>query len=132
MLVLDAAPMLVETRERRTPAKGAAVPDVYATITEAEPAVVAGLVDILELRASDPQQREMREAYLADIEFPSDARVVEVGCGPGPVARALASRPGVGEVVGVDPSPIFIEKGRELARDLPQLHLSRATRVRSP
>ena len=97
------------------------MPDVYATITEAEPAVVAGLVDILELRASDPQQREMREAYLADIEFPSDARVVEVGCGPGPVARALASRPGVGEVVGVDPSPIFIEKGRELARDLPQL-----------
>jgi ubiquinone/menaquinone biosynthesis C-methylase UbiE len=97
------------------------VPDVYATITEAEPAVVEALVDILELRASDPQQREMRDAYLADIEFPSDARVAEVGCGPGPVARALASRPGVGEVVGVDPSPIFIEKGRELARDLPHL-----------
>ena len=94
------------------------MPDVYATITEAEPAVVEGLVDILELRANDPQQREMREAYFSDIEFPSGARVAEVGCGPGPVARALASRPGVGEVVGVDPSPVFIEKGRELARDL--------------
>ena len=97
------------------------MPDVYATITEAEPAVVEGLVDILELRASDPQQREMREAYFSDIQFSADARVAEVGCGPGPVARALASRPGVGAVVGVDPSPIFLAKGRELARDLPNL-----------
>jgi ubiquinone/menaquinone biosynthesis C-methylase UbiE len=63
----------------------------------------------------------MREAYLADIEFPADARVIEVGCGPGAVARALASLPGVGEVVGVDPSPIFVAKGRELARDLANL-----------
>ena len=105
------------------------MPDVYATITEAEPAVVEGLVDILELRANDPQQREMREAYLSDIEFPSDARVAEVGCGPGPVARALASRPGVGDVVGVDPSPIFIE-GSSLRGIAAISHLSRATRVR--
>jgi ubiquinone/menaquinone biosynthesis C-methylase UbiE len=97
------------------------LPDVYATITEAEPAVVEGLVDILELRAADPQQREMRETYFADIEFPADARVAEVGCGPGPVARALASQPGVAAVVGVDPSPIFIARGRELAQDLPNL-----------
>jgi ubiquinone/menaquinone biosynthesis C-methylase UbiE len=97
------------------------VPDVYATITDADPSVVAGLVDILELRASDPQQREMRETYFSDIAFPSNARVAELGCGPGPVARALATRADIGEVVGVDPSPVFIEKARELARDLPNL-----------
>lgn len=97
------------------------MPDVYATITEAEPAVVEGLVDILELRASDPQQQAMREAYFSEIAFPSGARVAEVGCGPGPVARALASRSGVGEVVGIDPSPIFIEQARERSRDLPEL-----------
>jgi hypothetical protein len=72
------------------------VPDVYATIAEAEPAVVESLVEILELRAADPQQRAMREAYLAHVDFPPDAKVVEVGCGPGPVARSLASWPGVG------------------------------------
>jgi ubiquinone/menaquinone biosynthesis C-methylase UbiE len=97
------------------------VADVYTTITEADPTVVEGLVEILELRASDPQQSEMRDAYFSEIDFPSDARVAEVGCGPGPVARALASRPGIGSVVGVDPSPIFIEKGRELAQDLSNL-----------
>jgi ubiquinone/menaquinone biosynthesis C-methylase UbiE len=91
------------------------MPDVYSAITDAEAAVVEGLVDILELRASDPQQREMRETYFSDIEFPPNARVAEVGCGTGAVARALASWPSVGAVVGVDPSPIFIAKARELA-----------------
>jgi SAM-dependent methyltransferase len=63
----------------------------------------------------------MREAYLADIDFPSDARVVEVGCGTGAVTRALAQRPGVGEAVGVDPSPLFLEKARELSSDVPNI-----------
>ena len=97
------------------------MPDVYATITEADRAVVETLCDILELRAADPQQQELREAYFADIAFPPDARVLEVGCGPGPVARALAARDGVREVVGVDPSPIFLEKARARARDVPNL-----------
>ena len=97
------------------------MPDVYTTISSADAAVVASLVDILELRAADPQQREMREAYLSDVPFPSGARVVEIGCGPGPVARALAARSGVAEVVGVDPSPIFVERARESGRDLPKL-----------
>jgi ubiquinone/menaquinone biosynthesis C-methylase UbiE len=119
---LDAVPGLVETQERASVEQRAlAVPDVYATITQAELPVVEGLVEILEFRAKDPQQQAMRELYFSDIEFPVNARVVEVGCGPGPVARALASRSGVREVVGVDPSPIFIEKGRELAWDLPNL-----------
>jgi hypothetical protein len=72
------------------------VPDVYATIAEVEPAVVESLVEILELRAADPQLRAMREAYFAHVDFPPDAKVVEVGCGPGPVAwggwRGLGSR----------------------------------------
>jgi hypothetical protein len=30
--------------------------DVYATITDAEPALVAQIAEVLELRAADPQQ----------------------------------------------------------------------------
>jgi ubiquinone/menaquinone biosynthesis C-methylase UbiE len=97
------------------------VPDVYARITEVDPAVVERIGQILELRAADEQQRAMREEYLAEIAFPDHARVLEVGCGQGPVARALASLPGIGEVVGVDPSPIFVEKARELAAELASL-----------
>jgi ubiquinone/menaquinone biosynthesis C-methylase UbiE len=97
------------------------VPDVYATIAEADISVVEVLAEVLELRAGDPQQQEIRDAYLSKIEFPPDARVLEVGCGPGPVARALAVRPGVSEVVGVDPSPRFLELARERAGDIANL-----------
>jgi ubiquinone/menaquinone biosynthesis C-methylase UbiE len=79
------------------------------------------LIDILELRAADPGQRDMRDAYLNDLAFLSGAQVVEVGCGPGPVSRAMAARPGFGTVIGVDPSPVFIAKARELGGDLPNL-----------
>ncbi len=97
------------------------MPDVYATITEQDQSVVLRLTEILELRAADRQQRAMREAYLSEIEFPMGARVLEVGCGTGPVTRALARWARVGEVVGVDPSPVFIAKARELAAEMQNL-----------
>jgi SAM-dependent methyltransferase len=97
------------------------VPDVYATITEADSDVLERLGEIIELRAADPQQAAMREAYFAEIDFPAGARVLEVGCGTGPVARALAAWPGVGEVLGADPSPQFVARARELAEDIGNL-----------
>jgi ubiquinone/menaquinone biosynthesis C-methylase UbiE len=97
------------------------MPDAYATITEADGEVLQSLAGILELRAADPQQQAMREQYFSYIELPPSARVLEVGCGTGAVSRALASRPGVGEVVGLDPAPAFLEKARELAGDLANL-----------
>src|SRR5688500_11153042 len=63
----------------------------------------------------------MRRAYLSDVDFPPAARVLEVGCGTGAVARTIAAWPGVGEVVGVDPAPAFLARARELAADLPNL-----------
>jgi ubiquinone/menaquinone biosynthesis C-methylase UbiE len=88
------------------------MPDVYATIEEAEEVTQVQLADVLELRAADLQQRAMLEDYLDDLVLPSGARVLEIGCGPGPVARTIATRPGVGDVIGIDPSAIFIERAR--------------------
>lgn len=55
--------------------------DVYATIIKSDPTVQERLADVLELRASDPQQRQMLEAYLAEVKFPEEARVLEIDCG---------------------------------------------------
>jgi SAM-dependent methyltransferase len=60
----------------------------------------------------------MRDAYLADVPFPDGARVLEAGSGTGAVARALAALPAVGEVVGLDPSPEFLRRARELAEGI--------------
>lgn len=95
--------------------------DVYATIADADRAIQERLASVLELRASDPQQRAMLESYLAEIGPFEAARVLEIGCGTGAVVRVLAGRPGVGEVVGIDPSPVFIVRARELAVSLPNV-----------
>lgn len=97
------------------------MPDVYATIADADPALVARLAEALEVRAADPQQRAMLTSYLADVPLPAEGRVLEPGCGTGPVARALARRPGIAEAVGIDPSPILLAKARELGDGLPNL-----------
>jgi ubiquinone/menaquinone biosynthesis C-methylase UbiE len=99
------------------------MPDVYATIAAADEAVQERLADVLEMRAADPQQRAMLDSYLDDLALPGGARVLDLGCGTGAVARTLAGRPEVGEVVGVDPSSVFIERGRRLSEAIDNLSL---------
>ena len=69
----------------------------------------------------DVQQKSMLGSYLAEIKFPINARVIEIGCGTGPVARRLAGWPNVGQVIGVDPCSAFIEKARQLDAGLANL-----------
>ena len=76
------------------------MPDVYATIEHAAESVQERLADVLELRAADLQQRAMLEDYLKDLPLPAGARILEIGCGTGAVARALARRLDASEVVG--------------------------------
>jgi ubiquinone/menaquinone biosynthesis C-methylase UbiE len=102
------------------------MPDIFATIAEADPSAVERIAEALEVRAADQQQQAMRDAYMADIPFPPAATVLEVGCGTGAVSRALARRPGVAEVVGVDPSPVLLERARTLATDLDNLSFREA------
>jgi ubiquinone/menaquinone biosynthesis C-methylase UbiE len=97
------------------------MPDPYASITQADKGMQARLGDVLELRAADPQQRAMLNAYLSELQLPSAAIALEVGCGTGAVSRVLAELPGVREVVGIDPSPVFVEKARELGKGISRL-----------
>jgi ubiquinone/menaquinone biosynthesis C-methylase UbiE len=91
------------------------MPDVYATIGEVDAATQERLAEILELRAADPQQKEMVQSYLSHLVLAPAARVLEIGCGTGPITRVLAQLTGVAEVVGIDPSPVFIARAGELA-----------------
>jgi cyclopropane fatty-acyl-phospholipid synthase-like methyltransferase len=66
------------------------MPDPYATIADADLSLQQRLSDVLELRASDPQQQAMLRAYLSEIQLPHGAKALEIGCGTGAVSRALA------------------------------------------
>jgi ubiquinone/menaquinone biosynthesis C-methylase UbiE len=94
------------------------MPDVYATIGQAEESVQELLADVLELRAADLQQRAMLEDYLHHLPLSAGARVLEIGCGTGAVTRALAAHPAVSEVVGLDPGPVFIDQARRRAEGI--------------
>ena len=97
------------------------MPDVYATIAEADPAIVERLANALEIRAAEPAQGAMREAYLAEVPFPDRSRVLEIGCGTGPVARYIAGLPQVAVIIGIDPSPILLKHARRLSEGLSTL-----------
>jgi SAM-dependent methyltransferase len=100
--------------------------DFYATITEVDPEIQERLADVLEMRAADPRQQEMLHSYLSEINFPSDARVLEIGCGTGAVTRALAQWPGVAQAVGIDPSALFISKAKVLSESIPNISFEEA------
>lgn len=97
------------------------MPDVYARITEIDSKTQERLIDVLEMRANDPRQLGMWEAYLSSIEFPPSAPVLEIGCETGAISRILAQRLGVARVLGIDPSPAFIDRARILGQSLPNL-----------
>lgn len=53
------------------------------------------------------------EATLDAISLPTNARVIDVACGTGIIARLLADRlPGAGWIVGTDLNPAMIEVAR--------------------
>jgi SAM-dependent methyltransferase len=97
------------------------VPDVYSIVTDLAPDVVAQLVNAMETRAASPKMRALLDSFLTAADIPEDSRVLEIGCGSGAIAAVLASWPRVREVVGVDPSPILLEKARELRGDVTNL-----------
>lgn len=44
------------------------------------------------------------------LDFPADARILEIGCGPGVVLEVLARAAPKGRIVGVDPSDIMVRQ----------------------
>jgi len=84
--------------------------DPYTRITQQPPEVVESLADTLELRAAEAQQTLLRERVLAG----TSGSVLEVGSGTGAVSRHLAKLPGIKSVVGVDPSPLLVERAQKL------------------
>jgi SAM-dependent methyltransferase len=102
------------------------MPDLYTELARLDAATQERIAAVLEKRGADPQQREMRCAFLGDVPFPPRARVLEVGCGTGVLTRTLGRRPEVGEVVGVDPVPHLLARARSLAADLPKVSFQEA------
>ena len=92
------------------------MPDPWSSTASLDEAIQHRLADVLSTRASDPQQQEMADRYLSDLKLPAGARVVEIGCGTGIVCRRIAEQFPAVEVLGVDPSRVFVSLAREQSK----------------
>ena len=90
--------------------------DAMQFVNEQDAATIERFIERLEFRARDPTFAAYLEAYLSLLDLPREAVVLELGCGTGVVARAIAARDGfAGTVTGVDQSPAFIAAAGRLA-----------------
>ena len=82
-----------------------------------EPALAA-MVARLEQRGGHPSFAAMLHAYLDRLPLASARSVLDLGCGTGVAARAVASRPEfAGRIVGIDLSPHMVAAARRLAHE---------------
>ena len=92
--------------------------DAYRFINDLDASTVEGLITRLEFRGKDPTFTRMRDAYLAQLDLPPTAQILELGCGTGVVLRALAQRRDfTGRLIGVDQNPALIAAARRLAAE---------------
>jgi SAM-dependent methyltransferase len=63
-------------------------------------------------------------AILEALPLRPGLRILEIGCGPGALARAVALRIGEGHVLGIDRSATAIAQARAAADDVPSARLS--------
>lgn len=72
---------------------------------------------------SDPQRREV--TTLRRYLDPTPGRVVDIGIGSGRLTRRLFGR--ASSIIGVDPTPVYLERARPLARRWKHLQLAYAS-----
>lgn len=79
--------------------------DAMEFINEQGDATLQRFIERFEFRGKDPTFVAYREAYLDQLGLSPSAAVLELGCGTGVVARALAGRAGFsGPITGVEGS----------------------------
>jgi SAM-dependent methyltransferase len=92
--------------------------DPYGRTRELGEPALAAMVARLEQRGGHPSFAAMLHAYLDRLPLASARSVLDLGCGTGVAALAVAGRPEfAGRVVGIDLSPHMVAAARRLAHD---------------
>jgi ubiquinone/menaquinone biosynthesis C-methylase UbiE len=92
--------------------------DPYGRTRELGEPALAAMVARLEQRGGHPSFAGMLHAYLDRLPLASARSVLDLGCGTGVAARAVASRTEfAGRIVGIDLSPHMVAAARRLAHE---------------
>ena len=86
--------------------------DLYTRIGEQPRELLDTIARSLNVRASEPAMQAICARYMAQIALPRAARVLEIGCGNGATTRLIMEHMKPARLVGIDPSPVFIDMAR--------------------
>ena len=95
--------------------------DPYADMASQDVDLQNRIGDALDARSSEPAQVEIREAYLKDLNLPGHATVVELGSGTGRVTHELLTLTNADRALGIEPSPVLVERAKNEFVDVPKL-----------
>lgn len=87
--------------------------DLYTRIREQPREVLDTIASSMNVRASEPAMQTICARYMAKIVLPLGARVLEIGCGNGATTRLIMEHVNPSQLVGIDPSYVFIDMARE-------------------
>ena len=92
--------------------------DPYAGTDRLDDLLLQVIVTRLEKRGAHPAFEKMLNDYLDAMQIDTASTVLDIGCGTGVAARAIARRRGSsGRVLGIDLSPALAETAARLAAD---------------
>jgi arsenite methyltransferase len=95
------------------PRDDVAVPDLLTRIREQPREVLDAIAKSMNVRASEPAMQAICARYMAQITLPEGARVLEVGCGNGAAAKLIMQHVNPAQLVGIEPSSVFIDMAGE-------------------
>ncbi|MFO8024820.1 methyltransferase domain-containing protein [Thiohalophilus sp.] len=92
------------------------MPDPHRFVNELDEESHERLIGRLESRAKVPVFANLFDKYVEQIDLPSSARILEVGCGTGVILRNLVQRMNFsGSATGVDQCKAFIDAANKYA-----------------
>src|SRR5688572_19597959 len=90
--------------------------DPYAATDKLDASLLQVIVTRLEMRGKHPLFERMLQDYLDAMQIDTAKTVLDIGCGTGVAARAIARRHGFsGRVLGIDLSPALAQTATQLA-----------------
>ena len=92
--------------------------DPYAVTDSLDDSLLQVIITRLETRGRHPAFEKMMIDYLNAMLIDTAKTVLDMGCGTGVAARAIARRPDfAGRVLGIDLSPTLAQAAARLAAD---------------
>ncbi|WP_298850050.1 methyltransferase domain-containing protein [uncultured Ruegeria sp.] len=87
--------------------------DPYSDLAAQDTALQERIADAIDARCQDSAQMEIRSGYLSDFNLAQDAFAVELGSGTGYITQELVTLAGASSALGIEPSPIMVERANE-------------------